>query len=219
MGAQQADDRRVQMLRAAVDVIADRGFPETRVADVAARAAASPALVLYYFGTKDRLLTEALRYSEDVFYAEIARRLLGIGSARKRLEELVRASCQPEGVGGLPGSWLLWFDLWAQASRHPEVSRDREQLDQRWRDTISDIVYDGQQRGEFERVDSEEFAILLSALLDGLAVQIALGDPLVDEDRAFNVAMRLAASYLGFSWARRPARAPRRRSARRAPAT
>ena len=35
---------------------------------------ASSALVIYYFGTKDRLLTDALRYSEDLFYAEVARR-------------------------------------------------------------------------------------------------------------------------------------------------
>ena len=57
------DLRREQMLRAAAEIIGERGFSETRIADVAARADASPALVIYYFGTKDRLLTEALRFS------------------------------------------------------------------------------------------------------------------------------------------------------------
>ena len=42
-------------------LIAERGFSETRIADVAQRVGASPALVIYYFGTKDSLLTEALR--------------------------------------------------------------------------------------------------------------------------------------------------------------
>ncbi len=63
------DERREQMLQAAVDVIGERGFSETRISDVGKIAGSSPALVIYYFGTKDGLLTEALRYSEDLFYA------------------------------------------------------------------------------------------------------------------------------------------------------
>ena len=62
------DQRREQMLRAAVEVICERGFSDTRISDVAQRAEASPALVIYYFGTKDGLLTEAMRWSEDEFY-------------------------------------------------------------------------------------------------------------------------------------------------------
>ena len=58
-----ADQRREQMLRAALDVIAERGYPESRIADVAERAGTSPALVIYYFKTKDQLLTEAIRFS------------------------------------------------------------------------------------------------------------------------------------------------------------
>ena len=55
--------RRNQMLRAAAELICERGFGETRIADVAKRAEASSALVIYYFGTRDRLLVDALRYS------------------------------------------------------------------------------------------------------------------------------------------------------------
>src|SRR5262245_21011020 len=63
-----ADVRRDQMLAAASTLIAERGFSDTRIADVAKRVGASPALVIYYFGTKDSLLTEALRWSERSFY-------------------------------------------------------------------------------------------------------------------------------------------------------
>src|SRR6516162_4864427 len=60
-----ADQRREQMLLAAIDVIVERGYAESRIADVAERAGTSPALVIYYFKTKDQLLTEAIRFSED----------------------------------------------------------------------------------------------------------------------------------------------------------
>ena len=124
------DLRREQMLQAAAAIIGERGFSETRIADVARRSGASPALVIYYFSTKDRLLTEALRFSEDAFYRGVAAQLEELTTARQRLELLVRLTCIPEGDDEIPGTWGLWFDLWAQALRHPEIAKDRIELDQ-----------------------------------------------------------------------------------------
>src|SRR6476619_8052530 len=84
-----ADVRRDQMLAAASTLIAERGFSETRIADVAKRVGASPALVIYYFGTKDSLLTEALRWSERSFYAAVEEMLQRKASVTQRIETLV----------------------------------------------------------------------------------------------------------------------------------
>ena len=71
--------RRIQMLRAAAELICERGFSDTRIADVAKRAGVSSALVIYYFGTRDRLLVDALRYSEESFYTAAAEHARGGG--------------------------------------------------------------------------------------------------------------------------------------------
>ena len=127
------------------------------------------------------------------------------------MEMLVRATCIPHGEDEIPGAWGLWFDLWARAFRHPEVAKDRVELDQRWRDTIAGVVRDGQQAGQIGRtVDAEAFAITFSALLDGLSIQVALADPVVDAERAFAIAMAFAARELGVGWR------PRRSSVRSA---
>lgn len=55
-GEGMADQRREQMLQAALEVIVERGYADTRIADVTGRAGASPALVICYFKTKDQLL-------------------------------------------------------------------------------------------------------------------------------------------------------------------
>jgi AcrR family transcriptional regulator len=217
------DGRREQLLRGAITTIVKRGFAETRVADVARAVSVSPALVIYYFGTKDNLLTEAVRYAEDQWYAEGARRMASLGGAAACLEEIVAMNCLPESGEKFDSSWAIWLDLWAQASRHPEVRRLREEFDDRWRETIRSIVRSGQQAGEFAPIDVEEFAIAFSALLDGLAIQIALEDPLVDAWRAFQIAMTIAANRLGFSFSpsarrRRPTATrgrPRNNAARR----
>ncbi len=195
-----ADARRDQMLAAASELIAERGFAETRIADVAARVGASPALVIYYFATKDRLLTEALRYSEQSFYAAAEDMLTSTPSMVKRLEKLVAWTCLPQSTEDVPGAWGLWFDLWAQAFRHPEVKKDRVDLDQRWRSMIARVVRDAMDAGEIGTVDAEEFAIAFAALLDGLSIQTALEDPVVDGQRAYQVAMRFASTSLGFTW-------------------
>jgi AcrR family transcriptional regulator len=193
-----ADVRREEMLAAAAQLITERGFSETRIADVAERAGSSPGLVIYYFGTKDSLLTEALRWSERSFYEAADQMLQRTKSLRRRLQTLVTWTLVPERQADLR-DWGLWLELWAQAFRHPAVKRDRAELDQRWRDLIKRVVQDGVEAGEIEAVDAESFAIMWAALLDGLAVQVALEDPQVDGKRAQKVAMACARKELGLS--------------------
>ena len=199
-GVGTADQRREQMLRAAVEVIIERGYSDSRIADVAERAGTSPALVIYYFKTKDQLLTEAIRFAEDLWYEAGTRRMAAIPTAAGRLEEIVAMSCLPEEDPDSPNSWVLWLDLWAQALRHPEVATVRQKFDDRWRQTIYSLVVEGQEAGEFGPVDAADFAVMLSALLDGLALQVVLGDPSVGEAKSFELSMQLAARELGFTW-------------------
>jgi AcrR family transcriptional regulator len=200
------DQRRDQMLLAAAVLISERGFSETRISDVAERVGASPALVVYYFGTKDRLLTAALRYSETAFYAAAEEMPTRTRSLRRRLETLVDLTCVPQGTDDVPAAWGLWFDLWAQAFRQPQVEQDRIELDQRWRDLIERVVHEGVDAGEVAAVDAEEFAVTFSCLLDGLSIQVALKDPVVAPDRAFRIAMSFASRELGFAWKPRSSR-------------
>jgi AcrR family transcriptional regulator len=196
-------ERREQLLRSALEVIVARGYADTRITDVAEHAGISPALVIYYFKTRDQLLTEALRYSEDGWYAAGTQRLADIDTATGRLTELVSMTCLA-GTDVVPAArseWLLWLDLWALSPRNAGVASVRRKFDERWRETIASTVLSGQESGEFNSaVDAGSFAITLSALLDGMAVQIALEDPDVPPSRAYDLAMRYAAGQLGFTW-------------------
>jgi AcrR family transcriptional regulator len=217
------EQRREQMLRAALEVIVERGYAETRIADVAERAGTSPALVIYYFKTRDQLLTEALRYSEDLWYATGTGRLESIPTSAGQLSEMIAMTLlptpgQPDTPQSAPGQaqrseWLLWLDLWALSPRNTGVAAVRRKFDERWRQAIKAIVLAGQEAGEFTPIDADEFAVTLSALLDGMAIQIALEDPDVPPARAYDLAMRYAAGQLGFEW--KPASASGRRSQRR----
>ena len=141
---EQNEARRIEMLRAAAELICERGFGDTRIADVAKRAGVSSALVIYYFGTRDRLLVDALRYSEESFYEAAEQMLAEVSSLRERLSLLIKWTCVPEGKDEIPGAWGLWFDLWAQAFRHDEIKAGRVELDARWRKMIVDAIKSGE---------------------------------------------------------------------------
>jgi AcrR family transcriptional regulator len=190
--------RRTQMLEAAMEVIANRGLCETRIADVADRAGLSPALVVYYFGSKETLLTEALAYAEDLFYIEAFRELTGIEGAPRRLVRLIELACPPVVQRESDEYWTLWVELWSRALRNEEAARKREALERRWRNTIAEVVREGQSSGEFGDCNPERFATYLSALMDGLALQVLFGDPAVSGELANEMCLDAASRELGF---------------------
>jgi AcrR family transcriptional regulator len=184
--------RRPAMLSAAAEVIRERGLENARVSDVAERAGTSAPSVLYYFETKAELLKAALTSAEEEYYDELERELAGIESARERLARIVAGGA---GDGDYDAS--LWMELWARALRDPELAATRAELDGRWRRAIADVVEYGQERGEFGKAEPEGFAMLLSSLLDGLAVQIALKDEEVTPQRARELSLAFAEKELG----------------------
>ena len=202
-----SSERRAQILEAAAHTIARRGLPDTRVADIASAAGTSPALVLYYFVSKDRLLGEALTYAEERFYGRVSEELAEIVSARERLIRVIELSCSSDGdtwADDFRGETLLWLELWARSPRDPDVASNRAALDRRWRDTLVDIVKDGVARGEFGAVDPEDFAIRLAALMDGLSVKVVLEDPDVPVERMRAMCLRMAATELGYGFGSGP---------------
>ena len=192
--------RRLQTLEAAVEVIGERGLCETRVADIASRAGLSPALLLYYFESKDRLLIEALTYSEDRFYLTTFHELSGIEDARVRLVRLIDLAVPPDKSNiGVTGDWTLWVELWTLALRDEDAAVKRAALDRRWRTTIADIVREGQRSGDFSRTaDPDEFALGLAALMDGLVIQMLLDDPDVDAVTMRRMCLEAAMMQLDF---------------------
>jgi AcrR family transcriptional regulator len=166
--------RRPAILGAAAEVISERGVHNTRISDVAERAGTSAPGVLYWFSSKDELLAEALTFSDDRFYASLTRELEGLATATERLTRLVEL-WPAEG----DGETVLWMELWVRSLRDPKLAVTRARLDRRWREALAEVIREGQASGEFGGDDADDLALLLGAVMDGFAIQLALGDPVV----------------------------------------
>lgn len=183
--------RRPQILRAAAEVITERGLSATRIADVAERAGTSAPAVIYWFKTRERLLTEALIADEENFAVDLEARLVNLPSASARMRFLIEASTSD-------GDLSLWIELWARSLHDAEAATERQRLDDAWRGRIAAIVADGQESGEFTAaIDPEEAALRIATLIDGLSVQVTLGDNAVSEERMREICLDFAALQLG----------------------
>jgi AcrR family transcriptional regulator len=187
--------RKEAILRAATLTLIDKGYGDTRIAEVAELANVSTALLIYYFKTRERLLLEALKESEGTFYEEASTMLERSGAFEGRLETLVDLVTDSGEDSRVQRG--LWLELWAQAQRFPDVAETRALQDRRWRDLITDVVRDGQRNGEVSaQLDARDFALTFATLLDGLSVQIAVGDSEVTPAVAKNLALAFARTWM-----------------------
>ena len=187
--------RRPQIVEAAAEVLYERGLLDTRIADIAKRVGTSAPTILYYFESKDRLLEEAVDQTDREFYARLTEGQAKHDSAGDKLVHLIeQTSLGPSGFS----DWTLWMEIWVRARRDESVRESYFKLDRRQRELIADIVREGQEAGEFSAdADPEAFAIALSGLMDGLGVQVTLGQPDVAPERMIGICVALASSELG----------------------
>jgi AcrR family transcriptional regulator len=185
----------MQVLEAALQVIATRGLANTRMSDISARAGMSSGHVLYYFKTKDMVLMEALRFVEDEIHETAERRLPTVPAGAKRLEALLRLNL-PEGAGD--PRWMLWLESWTLAPHDPQVARLTSDLDRRWIGLLARVIRDGVDSGAFSCDDVDAFAGRFSALFDGLAVQVVTGSQRRTPQSALRACLDAAGAELGF---------------------
>ena len=192
--------RPMQIIDAAVRVIMERGLADTRISDIAERAGVSPALVLYYFDSKDKVLSEALTYANEGFYLRISREILRLPGAREQLIRLIELSTP--GLDAMDHQWddeyILWLELYIRALRDPEMAKDREALDRRWHSVITEIIQNGQHQKEFPEGDPDEAALRLRALMDGMSILLVLRDTDMTPERMRDACIDYAAHLIGF---------------------
>ncbi|MEU6016564.1 TetR/AcrR family transcriptional regulator [Streptomyces sp. NPDC047515] len=161
-------ERREELLRAAVEQIEVRGVAAVRIADVAAVLGVSNALVLYHFSTKEKLVAAAFAHAAEADLAHLRKLLSRRTSAVRRLRTAVRWYAPT----GQAKGWRLWIEGWAASLRDPALRNVAGDLDQQWKAELAEVIEEGAAAGEFQCDDPMSVAWRLTALLDGLAVQM-----------------------------------------------
>ncbi|MER7502134.1 TetR/AcrR family transcriptional regulator [Nonomuraea pusilla] len=182
---------RIKVMEAALAEVAERPVADIQVQRIAERAGMSPARVLYYFESRDRILTETFRWSERRLAERRASELASVTGVEERLARYVELYLP---VDGHDVSWKLWLEAWLRSVTNDEMGRTADEIDSGWMRDLAAIVGDGAASGVFRPVAVEEFLPWFNALLDGLAVHVLIGR--LTREQAVRTALRHAAREL-----------------------
>jgi AcrR family transcriptional regulator len=91
----EPEDRRDQLIHAALETLGESGIESFTLAEVARRAKVSAALIVHYFGDKDRLLEAAFRLLVERVTTLPMQALAASSDPEARLRAFVRAHLGP----------------------------------------------------------------------------------------------------------------------------
>lgn len=171
------DQPRETTLAAALELIAEQGLGGMTMAALGKRLGTSGGHLLYYFGSKDQLLLETLRWSEEGYDEqrdELRRRPPDV-DAVVAFADLFMPTHRED------SRWVLWLDLWARAPYNPALAAAQRELDAVWRTTLSAIVAAGVAAGTFRAEPVASWTDRFLAMLDGFSILVVTGAPMPKE--------------------------------------
>ena len=191
-------ERRNEILETTCEVVIERGFAGTRIADVAKRLEVSSSLIHYHFDSKEQLLAEAFEHYANKDVAEREGEIENAPTAVGKLERVIQ-NYVPEGSDDV--EWMLWIDGWGEALRNPMMRKISQQLDEQSIELLARIIRTGIESGEISCPDPNASAMRLTALVDGLAVQFAAHDGMMNRDQLIDHVRFAAAAEIGVTMA------------------
>ena len=184
--------RKPQLLAAAAAVIAERGMAATRIADVAERAGTSSGRRPLLVRVARRAARRGAHASPSgAFHDELAAALEPLEDPRARLVDPDRA------LGRTCDDWVLWMELWIAGAARPgdEARRASGSTTPGARRSPRSFAM-ARHRATSAAPDPERAALELASLIDGLAVQVALGDRLVTPELMRSTCIEVAERLL-----------------------
>ena len=173
--------RKRQLIDAAIATLRQHGLPETTVIRIGQAAGLSPGIIHHYFSGKDDLLAAAMRQILVEFRQEVSVRLATAQTPRARLQAVIDGSFAPSQFR--PEVCVAWLAFWAQAPFAKPLGRLRRVYVARLSSTLTHDL-----RLLLPEDEVREAALGMAALIDGLFLRAASGEPQLTPDAACRIA-------------------------------
>jgi TetR/AcrR family transcriptional repressor of uid operon len=164
-------DRRTQILEAAVICFAKRGFHQTSMHDISAEAGISVGLIYRYFENKEAVISAmADRHKAEIH--DVLERARQAPSLLESLEILFTAHCC-ENSPKVQSAFVV--DLYAEASRNPQVADLVRDILQTAMDGVTDLIARSPEaEGNAHGLTPNELSELIFAVARGMLMRDVL---------------------------------------------
>ncbi|WP_328529872.1 TetR family transcriptional regulator [Nocardioides sp. NBC_00368] len=185
---------REQVLATTLEMVAEEGLAKVTMASLAARLGTSGGHLLYYFGTRNGLLLETLRWSENEYAAQRAPILEKVEKDRSGgIEALLSFVDVYLALDERDPRWLLWLELWARAPYDAELAAAQRAMDDEWHADLVRLF-----AAALPQVpDREAVSERLRAMWDGFSIGIVTGGGTTLRERALEHTRAAVAGHVG----------------------
>lgn len=185
--------RRMQLIEATIETIAERGYARTTLTDVANRAGLSHGLVNFHFETKEKLLTETLLFLSEEYKANWQGALEGASdSPAAKLDALIRADFRPEIC--TPARLAAWCAYWGEAQCRPIYQDKCSSNDEEYYSALLGISTDLAREGGYT-YNPVLVARVLRVTLEGVWLDMMTMNAPYGKDEALTTVFACAAAF------------------------
>jgi AcrR family transcriptional regulator len=180
----QSQDSRDEILKAAMQLFANRGFHETSMSEVAREARVSKALIFWHFKTKEELFVAVLNRLLEPYFIDFAEEEAAMGE-RAQIEKLVESYLLF--VRDNASSVRFFIAQMLHDQRLSESLNDQVlKLYNGYRTMLVQLIASAQQKGICTRqTPPESVAAFLLSALNGLLIEfLFMGAGAVDPEGA-----------------------------------
>ncbi|NIJ39128.1 AcrR family transcriptional regulator [Sphingopyxis panaciterrae] len=186
---ESADARRADLIDATATCLAEHGLAGTNVRAICAKAGVSPGLLRHYFGGIDDLVAATYEATSDRMDAIFAGAVESAGvEPRARLSAYLTASFRPPVTD--PELLGAWTAFWALARSDARMAAIHATSYAGYRARLAELLI------ACGAVDAARLAVMLTAMVDGLWLELSLDAASFGADAAAAMVEKAVAALL-----------------------
>jgi TetR/AcrR family fatty acid metabolism transcriptional regulator len=189
-----AHKRKAEIIEATFFCIALKGYSNITMQDIADSAGVSKGVIHYYFRNKEELFLSVHEKLIGDLDNHIARKIEQASTPPDKVRSIIRAAF--EKIRGNKKFQIVLLDFWAHSTRNPRLKAASSHQYARYRHTISKIIADGIEEGQFRKCDPNQVASALIGLIEGHMIQWVFGEKDFAIARAQKMTEQIISAYI-----------------------
>jgi AcrR family transcriptional regulator len=177
-----SEERKDQILDAASEVFADKGFSETRMDDIVKKSGLSKGTLYWYFKSKDEIIINIFERLFSSEFKELENMVVDVDqTATERLLRFTDQVCKD--VRRMLRLMPLAYEFMAWAFRRTFVQEAFKRYINKFMGVLVPIVQQGIDSGEYRAIDPQSTVITLGAIFEGTVLLWVYDRTLVDPEK------------------------------------
>lgn len=180
--------REHQILQAAHDIFAREGFDAARMDDIADATGLSKGTLYLYYKSKDDLIVGLMKTTFTDWVMQL--RELAHVKETTEMRLMDYAQTLSKSIHQNASTFNLTYEFYAVATRQPAIRSLLQTYFAEYRRGLTTLFEQGIQQGEFATFNTEQAAIMLIALLEGLMLLWFTDPDTINLEKIISTALR-----------------------------